>query len=344
MMDSLSPQQQLPNSLQHHHSDAPFPAKLYEMLQYVDENGLSDCVSWLSHGQSFKIHNNKKFMSDVAHLFFRATKLRSVHRQLNLWGFKRIATGKERDSWYHPCFIRGQPSEMCKMVRTKVKGNSKRRLSQKDADAQPTADTRLQQQQRRSSAPAIFDSFEALTTSPRGMITPVVSQRSGLFDLEDEAFDQVFDGRGGCGEMTQRTTTAAAMIRAELPFMKTQHPRRVSVSSPSMIMESITSSNGNIGAKAYAGPQVNAMPRATTATPGLARRNRFQGTHQDDESNWAAQAAMSANIDPLSIEPLNLETTGSSCAPDTVSSSSSSDPMGVDEFSLFIGQMIQDPN
>ena len=72
-----------------HLSDAPFPAKLCEMLDYAEQNGLSDVVSWLPHGKSFKIRDDKKFMTDVANHFFKATKLRSIHRQLNLWGFKR---------------------------------------------------------------------------------------------------------------------------------------------------------------------------------------------------------------------------------------------------------------
>jgi len=105
-------------------SDVPFPAKLYEMLDYAEDAGLSDAVSWLPHGRAFKIHNQEKFMSDVANRFFKATKLRSVHRQLNLWGFKRIPSGDEKDSWCHEFFVRGQPEAMRHMVRTKVKGKS----------------------------------------------------------------------------------------------------------------------------------------------------------------------------------------------------------------------------
>ena len=71
------------------HSDAPFPAKLYELLQYVEDEGMTHIVSWLPSGLAFKIHNAPKFMSDVAVHFFKATKFRSVQRQLNLWGFKR---------------------------------------------------------------------------------------------------------------------------------------------------------------------------------------------------------------------------------------------------------------
>jgi hypothetical protein len=92
------------------------------MLKFAESKGLEHVVSWLSHGRSFKIHDNDKFMSEVAHHFFKASKIRSVHRQLNLWGFKRVPTGEDRDSWFHAHFLRGQPEEMKKIVRTKIKG------------------------------------------------------------------------------------------------------------------------------------------------------------------------------------------------------------------------------
>ena len=68
---------------------ARFPSKLYKMLEYAEIMGLTDVVSWLPHGRAFKIFEADAFMSHVANHFFRATKLRSIHRQLNLWGFKR---------------------------------------------------------------------------------------------------------------------------------------------------------------------------------------------------------------------------------------------------------------
>ncbi|KAL7538727.1 hypothetical protein ACHAXR_008761 [Thalassiosira sp. AJA248-18] len=104
--------------------DAPFPSKLCEMLHFAEHEGLKSVVSWRSHGRAFKIHNKEKFMSHVAHRFFKATKLRSIHRQLNLWGFKRITSGEDRDAWFHEFFVRGQPGEMRKIIRTKIKGRT----------------------------------------------------------------------------------------------------------------------------------------------------------------------------------------------------------------------------
>ena len=66
-----------------------FPAKLYEMLEAVDDLGLAHTVSWLPHGRSFEVKDPTEFMSLVVPKFFKATKYRSFQRQLNLWGFSR---------------------------------------------------------------------------------------------------------------------------------------------------------------------------------------------------------------------------------------------------------------
>ncbi|KAL7535134.1 hypothetical protein ACHAWF_005067 [Thalassiosira exigua] len=57
----------------------------------------------------------------IANKFFKATKLRSFHRQLNLWGFQRVPS--EKDAWYHDKFIRDQPELIKKMVRNKATRN-----------------------------------------------------------------------------------------------------------------------------------------------------------------------------------------------------------------------------
>jgi hypothetical protein len=67
-----------------------FPYKLYNMLDFVEHEGLSDVVSWLPDHRAFKIHDRDRFMSHVAPRFFNATKLRSIHRQLSVWGFMRL--------------------------------------------------------------------------------------------------------------------------------------------------------------------------------------------------------------------------------------------------------------
>jgi len=71
------------------------------------------------------IHNKDRFMRDVANHFFGATKLRSVHRQLSVWGFKRIRSGDDADAWSHENFFRGRPEDLSKMFRSTSKCRSR---------------------------------------------------------------------------------------------------------------------------------------------------------------------------------------------------------------------------
>lgn len=49
-----------------------------------------------------------------------------IYRQLNLWGFKKVTSGRDIGAWYHENFIRGEPLAIMKMERTKVKRASSR--------------------------------------------------------------------------------------------------------------------------------------------------------------------------------------------------------------------------
>lgn len=115
----------------------PFPIKLYTMLEHVDEveQELSDVVSWLPHGRSFKVHNPKKFAAIVLPRFFHQNKYASFQRQLNLYGFSRITRkGADRGSYYHEYFLRGKKFLCNNINRYKVKGTGARRSSNPDAE------------------------------------------------------------------------------------------------------------------------------------------------------------------------------------------------------------------
>ena len=84
-------------------SKSSFPFKLYDVLEAAD----SRAISWMPDGRSFTVYDDDIFVEHVLPKFSKATKLRSFHRQLNLWAFNR---GQEDSStWYHPLFIRGRP-------------------------------------------------------------------------------------------------------------------------------------------------------------------------------------------------------------------------------------------
>jgi len=100
----------------------PFPEKLHMMLSSVERDGHSHIVSWQCHGRCFVVHKPKDFVAIVMPTYFRQTKLTSFQRQLNLYGFCRLTSGRDRGGYYHELFLRGKPFLCKRMMRTRIKG------------------------------------------------------------------------------------------------------------------------------------------------------------------------------------------------------------------------------
>jgi hypothetical protein len=96
--------------------------KLHLMLSSVERDGNSHIVSWQMHGRCFVVHKPKDFVSLVMPTYFRQTKLTSFQRQLNLYGFCRLTSGRDRGGYYHELFLRGKPFLCKRMMRTRIKG------------------------------------------------------------------------------------------------------------------------------------------------------------------------------------------------------------------------------
>ena len=104
-----------------------FPVKLHRMLEGNAANGLEHIASWQPHGRCFVVHNQQEFVDLVMPDYFSQSKYPSFQRQLNLYGFKRITKGPDRNGYHHPSFLRGYPELSNTMVRMKVKGTGVRR-------------------------------------------------------------------------------------------------------------------------------------------------------------------------------------------------------------------------
>lgn len=112
----------------------PFPEKLHRMLEQTERDGLSDIVSFFSHGRAFAIHKPKRFQAEIMPIYFKQTRLTSFQRQLNLYGFRRISQGPDNGGYYHELFLKGRPGLCVNMKRTKVKGSLKLK---RDPDTEP---------------------------------------------------------------------------------------------------------------------------------------------------------------------------------------------------------------
>ena len=87
-----------------------FPERLHRMLLDVELEGHSDVVSFYSHGRAFGVHDMDRFINEIMPKYFKQSKWNSFARQLNLYGFMRLASGPDAGGYYHELFLRGRPS------------------------------------------------------------------------------------------------------------------------------------------------------------------------------------------------------------------------------------------
>lgn len=111
---------------------APFPLKLHVLLYFMKENEYTHIASWLKHGRAFRIFDAKQFEEVIMSRFYSMSKITSFHRQLNLYGFRRLTHGKDEGAYYHEYFLRGKPYLTVHISRTKVKGTKIRAASSPD--------------------------------------------------------------------------------------------------------------------------------------------------------------------------------------------------------------------
>lgn len=136
--------------------DDVFPTKLYDMLMMLSEEDPYTAVAgFCPHGRAFVVRDKDRFVNEVLPRYFTQKNWRSftryvssameprtssrltatnslpyvcyVYRQLNLYSFLRVKTGKDHNAYYHPLFLAGRPDLCRHMMRVGTpKGNDRR--------------------------------------------------------------------------------------------------------------------------------------------------------------------------------------------------------------------------
>ena len=75
-----------------------FPVKLHLILSNPE---FQEIISWLPHGRSWRILQQKAFEERVIPLYFRHGRYSSFARQVNGWGFRRVTHGSDYNSYFH---------------------------------------------------------------------------------------------------------------------------------------------------------------------------------------------------------------------------------------------------
>lgn len=85
-----------------------FPLKLYKILEDADKEGFSDVITFLGHGKCFVVVRPERFVKEIMPKYFKTARISSFHRQLNLYGFKRVSEGTDYGAFHHESFVRGK--------------------------------------------------------------------------------------------------------------------------------------------------------------------------------------------------------------------------------------------
>ena len=74
------------------------PVKLNAILSNPE---LSNIIVWIPHGRSWMILKPNDFVSKVMPDYFESANYKSFLRLINAWGFRKMTSGPDKDSYFH---------------------------------------------------------------------------------------------------------------------------------------------------------------------------------------------------------------------------------------------------
>ncbi len=93
---------------------------LQQLMAMLENESISDIISWLPDGEAFMIHDKKIFSTEVLPMYFhRSIKYSSFTRRMNRWKFIHLPAGcKSKSAYQHPLF-RKNGRETCMQMKPK---------------------------------------------------------------------------------------------------------------------------------------------------------------------------------------------------------------------------------
>jgi hypothetical protein len=97
------------------HNGETFPVILHRLLLDVESLGCQNIISFTPSGRAFRVHKPDSFMKEIAPKYFRQQFFSSFTRQLNTYGFDKLASWPDEGAFAHAQFQREKP-ELCKHI------------------------------------------------------------------------------------------------------------------------------------------------------------------------------------------------------------------------------------
>lgn len=95
------------------------PGFILKLWKMVNDPGCNDLISWSENGQSFIILDPSRFSQELSR-YFKHNNLSSFIRQLNMYGFRKVAAIDTDDlHFYHPDFIKHRRDRL-EMIKRKL--------------------------------------------------------------------------------------------------------------------------------------------------------------------------------------------------------------------------------
>mmetsp|Transcript_105196 Transcript_105196/g.302508 ORF Transcript_105196/g.302508 Transcript_105196/m.302508 type:complete len:328 (-) Transcript_105196:59-1042(-) len=105
----------------------PFPWRLHEMLEEIEEKRLNWIVSWTPDGKAFQVHSPEQFTATIVPMYFRHKRYKSFQRQLYLYGFRsmQVNSAAKAGAYFHPLFVKDNRALCRHIVRPKAVSSRK---------------------------------------------------------------------------------------------------------------------------------------------------------------------------------------------------------------------------
>ncbi|KAH6832484.1 heat shock transcription factor B3 [Perilla frutescens var. hirtella] len=178
-------------------SPPPFLLKTYML---VEDPATDEVISWNGDGTAFVVWQPPEFARDLLPTFFKHSNFSSFVRQLNTYGFRKVATNRWEFS--NDMFRKGERDQLCEIRRRKAWSNK----SQPNVQAQAAAAAPPENDEQRSSSTSSSSEFTTLIVENKRL-----KQENGVLNSElaimkkkcKELLDLVAVHGGGKAEMAE---------------------------------------------------------------------------------------------------------------------------------------------